>query len=93
MNRKSIASAAALLLTAAFASTPAFAQKTRVIRPGQTHAQVQALEALCKIGLIANGPWRDDRINKAIATLAWGDPADWPDNPQGTAYKTCQQYL
>lgn len=82
--------AAAAILTAQ--SSPASAHRPLVLLPGQTHAQVQALEALCRIGLIAGGPWRDGRINRAIATLAWGDPKDWPDHPQATAYKTCPRY-
>jgi len=47
-----------------------------------------ALRALCRAGLKANGGiWASERINAAIATLAFGK--DWPDDAQATAYKTC----
>ena len=47
-----------------------------------------ALKALCKAGLKANGGiWASERINAAIATLAFG--RNWPDDAQATAYKTC----
>lgn len=89
----SVRSIAVLHIAGSLAGNPAFAQGPKVLLLGQTHAQIQALEALCRIGLIAYGPWGDERINKAIATLAWGDPAGWPDQPQATAYKTCRRYL
>lgn len=46
------------------------------------------LRVLCRAGLSANGgTWASERINGAIATLAFG--REWPDGPQATAYKTC----
>jgi hypothetical protein len=47
-----------------------------------------ALKTLCRASLRANGgTWASERINAAIATLAFG--SDWPDDAQATAYKTC----
>jgi len=51
-----------------------------------------SLRDLCRAGLNANGGiWSSDRINSAIATLAYGPMAIWPDNAQSTAYKTCNR--
>ncbi len=53
-----------------------------------TNDEEAALRALCTAGLKANGGiWSSERINAAIATLAFG--RDWPDDAQATAYKTC----
>ena len=48
----------------------------------------KALNALCKIGLKADGGiWKNDDINAAIASIKWG--RNWGDTAQATAYKTC----
>ena len=48
----------------------------------------KALNALCKIGLKADGGiWKNDDINAAIASIKWG--RHWADTAQATAYKTC----
>ena len=53
-----------------------------------TDAEQEALKALCKIGLNADGGiWKNEDINAAIASIAWG--TNWPDGAQATAYKTC----
>ena len=53
-----------------------------------TESERQALKALCKIGLNADGRiWKNEDINAAIASIAWG--TNWPDGAQATAYKTC----
>ena len=51
-------------------------------------SEEEALSALCKIGLNADGGiWKNQNINAAISTIKFGD--NWPDNVQATAYKTC----
>lgn len=67
---------------------PTPAQAGRALEPGQTHAQVQALKMICPLGLIS-GPWRDERINRAISALQFGAEKNWGSNPQEVAYKTC----
>ena len=53
-----------------------------------TESEDEALSALCKIGLNADGGiWKNRDINAAIATIKWGN--NYPDNIQATAYKTC----
>ena len=53
-----------------------------------TESEDEALSALCKIGLNADGGiWKNKNINAAIATIKWGE--NYPDNIQATAYKTC----
>ena len=53
-----------------------------------TESEDKALSALCKIGLNADGGiWKNRDINRAIATIKWGE--NYPDNVQATAYKTC----
>jgi len=79
-----------------FKATPAAATGivlTLIISTGEparalTADEETALRALCRAGLKANGGiWASERINAAIATLAFG--RDWPDDAQATAYKTC----
>ena len=53
-----------------------------------TESEDEALSALCKIGLNADGGiWKNKDINAAIATIKFG--YNWPNNAQATAYKTC----
>ena len=53
-----------------------------------TNSEDEALSALCKIGLHADGGiWDNDDINAAIASMKWG--RHWGDTAQATAYKTC----
>ena len=53
-----------------------------------TESEDEALSALCKIGLNADGGiWKNKDINAAIATIKWCN--NYPDNIQATAYKTC----
>ena len=53
-----------------------------------TNSEQEALKALCKIGLNAEGSaWDNDDINAAIASIKWG--RHWGDTAQATAYKTC----
>ena len=53
-----------------------------------TQSEIEALDALCKIGLNADdGIWSNQDINAAIATIKWGQY--WPDNAEALAYKTC----
>ena len=53
-----------------------------------TESEDEALSALCKIGLNADGGiWKNKNINAAIAAIKWGE--NYPDNLQATAYKTC----
>ena len=53
-----------------------------------TESEDEALSALCKIGLNADGGiWKNKDINAAISTIKWGE--NYPDNVQATAYKTC----
>ena len=53
-----------------------------------TNSEDEALFALCKIGLKADGGiWKNDDINAAIASIKWG--RNWGDSAQATAYKTC----
>ena len=53
-----------------------------------TYFEDEALSALCKIGLKADGGiWKNDDINAAIASIKWG--RNWVDTAQATAYKTC----
>lgn len=52
-----------------------------------TTAELHALRSLCLAGIHANGIWGSDRINIAIAYLAFG--SKWPDSPSATAYKIC----
>ena len=53
-----------------------------------TNTEDEALFALCKIGLKANGgTWKNYDINAAIASIKWG--RNWGDTAQATAYKTC----
>ena len=53
-----------------------------------TNSEQEALKALCKIGLNADGGiWDNDDINAAIASIKWG--RNWVDTAQATAYKTC----
>ncbi len=59
-----------------------------VFKKTLTKSEDKALSALCKIGLNADGGiWKNRDINKAIATIKWGE--NYPDNLQATAYKTC----
>ncbi len=53
-----------------------------------TDAEQEALRALCKIGLNADGGiWKNEDINAAIATIKFG--TNWPDRASATAYKAC----
>ena len=53
-----------------------------------TNSEREALKALCKIGLNADGGiWSNDDINAAIASIKFGE--HWPDYASPTAYKTC----
>ena len=53
-----------------------------------TNSESEALSALCKIGLNAEGGiWDNDDINAAISSIKWG--RNWGDTAQATAYKTC----
>ena len=53
-----------------------------------TDSEQEALKALCKIGLNADGGiWKNRDINAAISSIKFG--TNWPDRPQATAYKTC----
>ena len=53
-----------------------------------TDSEQEALKALCKIGLNADGGiWSNDDINAAIASIKFGE--HWPDLASPTAYKTC----
>ena len=53
-----------------------------------TKSEQEALKALCKIGLNADGGiWSNDDINAAIASIKFGE--HWPDYASATAYKTC----
>ena len=53
-----------------------------------TDSESEALSALCKIGLKAEGgSWGNDDINAAIASIKWG--RHWGDTAQASAYKTC----
>ena len=53
-----------------------------------TDSEQEALKALCKIGLNADGGiWDNEDINAAIASIKFG--TNFPDRPQTTAYKTC----
>ena len=54
-------------------------------------ARKRALRALCPIAESAGGPWGDDNLTAAIANINGGpNPANWPENAQETAYKTCR---
>ena len=53
-----------------------------------TDSEQEALKALCKIGLNADGGiWSNDDINAAISSIKFGE--NWPDDASATAYKTC----
>ena len=55
-----------------------------------TDSEQEALKALCKIGLNADGGiWDNEDINAAIASIKFG--TNWPDKPQASAYKTCNK--
>ena len=55
-----------------------------------TDSEQEALKALCKIGLNADGGiWDNEDINAAIASIKFG--TNWPDRPQASAYKTCNK--
>ena len=55
-----------------------------------TDSEQEALKALCKIGLNADGGiWDNKDINASIASIKFG--TNWPDRPQATAYKTCNK--
>tara|TARA_R100000734_G_C3309374_1_gene100045 strand:- start:652 stop:972 length:321 start_codon:yes stop_codon:yes gene_type:complete len=55
-----------------------------------TDSERKALNALCKIGLNAEGKiWDNDDINAAISSISWG--RHWPDTARATAYKTCDR--
>ena len=59
-----------------------------VFKKTLTKSEDEALSALCKIGLNADGGiWKNKEINAAISIIKWGNY--WPDNVQATAYKTC----
>ena len=59
-----------------------------VKRKAITYSEKEALKALCKIGLNADGGiWSNDDINAAISSIRFGE--NWPDNASSTAYKTC----
>ena len=48
----------------------------------------QALKLLCPIAQKAGGGWGDDNINRAIASIEYGE--EWPPNrAQSSAYKLC----
>ena len=62
--------------------------KENISKKKLTTSENQALFALCKIGLKADGGiWKNDDINAAIASIKWG--RNWGDTAQATAYKTC----
>ena len=62
--------------------------KENISKKKLTTSENQALFALCKIGLNADGGiWENNNINAAIATIKFGE--NWPDKSQATAYKTC----
>lgn len=53
-----------------------------------TTDETSALKTLCRLALNANGGvWSSDRLNAAIAILAFG--SDQPDHLQATVYKVC----
>ena len=75
-----------------FATKPRYGHdpfyKESIPRKKLTDSEDEALSALCKIGLNADGGiWKNKNINTAIATIKWGE--NYPDNIQATAYKTC----
>ena len=75
-----------------FATKPRYGHdpfyKESIPRKKLTDSEDEALSALCKIGLNADGGiWDNDDINAAIASIKWG--RHWGDTAEGTAYKTC----
>ena len=75
-----------------FATKPRYGHdpfyKESIPRKKLTESDDQALSALCKIGLNADGGiWDNDDINAAIASIKWG--RHWVDTAEGTANKTC----
>ena len=60
------------------------AQKKRLSKPEQ-----EALRLLCEIGFKSGSSdaWKNNDINAAIASIAWGK--NWPETANTTAYKTC----
>jgi len=53
-----------------------------------TQDESVVLMTLCRLAIGANGGiWRSERINAAIAVLAFG--GDPPDSLEATVYKTC----
>ena len=75
-----------------FATKPRYGHdpfyRESLYRKKLTDSEEKALNALCKIGLNADGGiWKNNDINAAIATIKFGD--NRPDKSQATAYKTC----
>ena len=75
-----------------FATKPRYGHdpfyKESIPKKKLTDSEDEALSALCKIGLNADGGiWDNDDINAAIASIKWG--RNWVDTAQATAYKTC----
>ena len=69
---------------------PFFRESLIPYRKKLTDSERKALNALCKIGLNAEGKiWDNDDINAAIASISWG--RHWPDTAMATAYKTCDR--
>ena len=69
---------------------PFFRESLIPYRKKLTDSERKALNALCKIGLNAEGKiWDNDDINAAIASIKWG--RHWPDTARATAYKTCDR--
>ena len=75
-----------------FATKPRYGHdpfyKESIPKKKSTDSEDEALSALCKIGLNADGGiWNNDDINAAIASIKLG--LHWGDTAQATAYKTC----
>ena len=86
--------ALAIVLLAMAAQYPAHAAPSEFgISPDSIpdiEARQQALKLLCPIAQQAGGSWGDDNINRAIASIQWGE--EWPPNrAQSSAYKLCLQ--
>ena len=74
-----------------FATKPRYGHdpfyKESIPKKKLTDSEDEALSALCKIGLNADGGiWDNDDINAAIASIKLG--RHWGDTAEGTAYKT-----
>ena len=75
-----------------FATKPRYGHdpfyKETIPKKNLTDSEKKALEALCKIGLNAEGGiWDNEDINAAISSIKWG--RHWGDTAQASAYKTC----